>query len=361
MLACHLQPNTESSIVTDSGIFMNPPKNTRNGRCVAPRVGVVITNYNNASYVEDAIGSAFRQTIHNLQVIVVDDHSTDNSNDIIRTSLAKLNDSRFQYVRLTENGGQAAAIRKGLALLDTPFVCFLDSDDYWYDDFINRHLSVHLNSDFPVGLTYCDSHIVDEHAYLLAGTAWWFDHNLGSPSPRTIQSRFIPAIDPEAGDATFYPTNEILLHLYWTPEWASNSMTGMMFRRSFVDLVLKPADADLRLYVDFYLSTLAALLTGAIAIPEALYAYRMHGDNKHSNGMVLGGTYNTSQKPWEPIRDRVLNQVLQVLQNDSALLRRVFGVHRHEQALASMRSAVGARGKYRSSKALNKLQKILSR
>lgn len=347
--------------MNDSEILMNPLRSIKNGGGIAPPVGVVITNYNNASYVEDAIRSASRQTIRNLRIIVVDDHSTDSSDDAIRKSLAKLNDSRFQYVRLTENGGQAAAIRKGLALLDTPFVCFLDSDDYWYDDFIKRHLSAHLNSDFPVGVTYCDSHIVDQHAYLLAGTAWWFDHNPASTSPRTIQSRLIPVIDSETGGTAFYPTDELLLHLYWTPEWASNSMTGLMFRRSFVDLVLKPADADLRLYVDFYLSTLAALLTGAIAIPEALYAYRMHGDNKHSNGMVFGGAYNTSQKPWEPIRDRVLNQVLQVLQNDSELFRRVFGVQRHEQALASMRSAVGVRGKYRSINALNKLKKILGR
>ena len=53
----------------------------------------------------------------------------------------------------------------------------------------------------------------------------------------------------------------------------------MMFRRAFVDLVLVPPDHDLRLYVDFYLSTFAALLTGVIAIHEALYAYRMHGRN----------------------------------------------------------------------------------
>lgn len=340
---------------------MPPLKNARTRGGIAPSVGVVITNYNNAMYVEDAIISASRQTMHNLRIVVVDDDSTDSSDDVIRKSLAKLNDTRFQYVRLNENGGQAAAIRKGLALLDAPFVCFLDSDDYWYEDFINRHLSAHLNTDFPVGLTYCDSHIVDEHACLLAATAWWFDHNPANRLPRTIQSQFIPTIDPETGDATFPRIDELLLHLYWTPEWASNSMTGMMFRRSFVDLVLKPADADLRLYVDFYLSTLAALLTGAIAIPEALYAYRMHGRNKHSNGMVFGGTYNTSLSPWEPIRDRILSQVLSVLQSDSELFCRIFGAHRHEQALASMRSAIGIRGKYRGSKALNKLRKILSR
>lgn len=64
---------------------------------------------------------------NNLHVIVVDDHSTDNSNDITRGGVwPSLTIVDFVHVRLTENGGQAAAIRKGLALLDTPFVCFLD-------------------------------------------------------------------------------------------------------------------------------------------------------------------------------------------------------------------------------------------
>ena len=64
-------------------------------------------------------------------------------------------------------------------------------------------------------------------------------------------------------------------------------MSSMMFRREFVNLVLTPPDRDLRLFVDFYLSTFASLLTGAIAVHAALYAYRMHGLNKHSNGSVL--------------------------------------------------------------------------
>ncbi len=80
-------------------------------------------------------------------------------------------------------------------------------------------------------------------------------------------------------------------------------MASMMFRRSFVDLVLVVPDSDLRLYLDYYLSTFAGLLTGSVAIHDALYAYRMHGANKHSNAAVMGGTYNSSTKDWGPIRE----------------------------------------------------------
>jgi len=142
---------------------------------LAPPVGVVIANHNNGAFVEKAIESVARQTVRDLQVVVVDDASTDRSDEVIRRCLARLGDTRFRYVKLGTNLGQAGALRRGMSELDTPFVCFLDSDDLWYDDFVARHLAVHMNADFPVALTYCDSHVIDGNDRILAGTAWWFD------------------------------------------------------------------------------------------------------------------------------------------------------------------------------------------
>jgi glycosyltransferase involved in cell wall biosynthesis len=320
----------------------------------SPEVGIVVANYNNAAYVTDAVTSVASQTIRNVRVIVVDDNSKDGSDETIRAVLSELDDRRFRYLKLDHNKGQAGAIRSGLALLDTPFVSFLDSDDYWYEDFVRRHLAAHLNSDFPVALTYCDSHIVNADAQLLAGTAWWFENDPEEPAARRIPAQFVPEIEPKSGRAEFAAGGDLILHTRWSPAWASNSMAGLMFRRAFVDLVLTPPDEELRLYVDFYLSTFAALLTGTIAIPEALYAYRMHGDNMHSNGMVFGGAYNPSEKPWQPIRDGILKQVLGVLQHQADPLRRAFGPQRHEQAMTLMRTALGDNDMDRGAKRRNR-------
>jgi len=84
--------------------------------------------------------------------------------------------ARFRYAKLDSNVGQGGAIRRGLAELDTSFVCFLDSDDLWNDDFIARHIVVHMDADFPVALTYCDSHIIDADDRILAGTAFSLRH-----------------------------------------------------------------------------------------------------------------------------------------------------------------------------------------
>jgi hypothetical protein len=115
----------------------------------------------------------------------------------------------------------------------------------------------------------------------------------------------------------------------------------MMFRRSFVDLVLVPPDENLRLYLDFYLSTFALLLTGAIGIHEALYAYRMHGQNRHSNASVLGGPYNSASKPWAPIANSVLKLIHEVLKDRAEAFLLAFGEERYEKAVTLMRGALG--------------------
>lgn len=322
---------------------------------LVPEVGIVIANHDNAAYVKSAIESAARQTVRGIRVVVVDDASTDGSDAAIRRCLSDLDDARFRYIGLNSNLGQAGAIRCGLAELSTPLVCFLDSDDVWYEAFVARHLVAHMNADFPVALTYCDSHIIDSVGRMLAGTAWWFDFVSGAPTIRAIDPSLLPTVKPETGELV-YPGNQgMTFRDQWSLEGATNSMSSMMFRRSFVDLVLTPPSDDLRLFVDFYLSTFACLLTGAIAIHEALYAYRMHGCNKHSDGSVLGGTYNSSTTQWQPKRDCILQTIHMVLQSDALAIRAAFGEYRYEQAQTLIRSALRSRQPKRTRNALGAL------
>lgn len=304
-----------------------------------PPVGVVVANYNNAAYVEQAIDSIASQTVRDVRAVVVDNCSTDDSDRVIQQKLHRLNDSRFDYIRNSSNKGQAGAIRAGLQRLKTPFVCFLDSDDYLYEDFVARHVAAHVNADFPVALTFCDSHIVDAEGKLLAGTAWWFDHKEEKTS-RPVQAVHLPAVNGAEGELFFERTGRATLHTEWTPHQASNSMASMMFRRAFVDLVLTPEDSELRLYVDYYLSTLAALLTGTISLADALYAYRMHGANHHSDAKVFGGQYNSSTKAWDPIRNRIWKIVFRTFEQESDRLRRAFGPQRVEQAQNQLSQAL---------------------
>ncbi len=310
-----------------------------------PSVGVVIANFNNQSFVESAIQSAARQTIRDIQIIVVDDASTDDSDGAIREVLSRLDDPRFRYVRLDSNLGQAGAIRRGLADLDTPFVCFLDSDDYWYPEFVAQHLAAHLNADFPVAVTFCDSHIVDAEGRMLVGTAWWFDSNDGRPACRRVDPALIPDIEPGSGALTYPARPSMTLRTEWSPDSATNTTASMMLRREFVDLVLVVPDKRLPLYVDFYLSTFAALLTGVIAVHDALYAYRMHGRNLHSTGKVFGGAYNSSTADWRAIRDDILRLIQETLHGEAGPIRRAFGDRQFALAEAALKNALDPRAR----------------
>lgn len=88
------------------------------------KVSIVITNYNYARYIGQAIESALAQTYGDVQVIVVDDGSTDSSWDEIRRYAG-----RIEAVRI-KNSGQGGATNVGLQMADGELVLMLDSDDY---------------------------------------------------------------------------------------------------------------------------------------------------------------------------------------------------------------------------------------
>lgn len=95
-----------------------------------PIVSVVIPVYNKADYLEDALRSTFSQSLQNIEVVIVDDGSVDESLDVARRHAA--DDSRV-VVLAQENAGVAAARNRGVAAARGQYVAFLDPDD-WYPD-----------------------------------------------------------------------------------------------------------------------------------------------------------------------------------------------------------------------------------
>jgi glycosyltransferase involved in cell wall biosynthesis len=97
--------------------------NVKKKRPDMPLVSILINNYNYGHYLRAAINSALEQTYPNVEIIVVDDGSTDNSREIISEFGNKI------IPVLKENGGQASAFNAGFAASKGDIICFLDSDD----------------------------------------------------------------------------------------------------------------------------------------------------------------------------------------------------------------------------------------
>lgn len=99
-----------------------------------PAFSVIVTVFNKERYVGRAIESILRQTCRDFEVIVVDDGSTDKSNEIV----ASFGDARIKYVYQENSGLPACARNKGMDLSHGRYIALLDGDDYWHEKKLER-------------------------------------------------------------------------------------------------------------------------------------------------------------------------------------------------------------------------------
>lgn len=94
-----------------------------------PKVAIIIPNYNKSAYVSECINSALAQTYENIEIIIVDDCSTDKSDAIIKKTIKK--HTNIKYYRLPKNHGVSYARNYGAKKTDAEYLVFLDSDDVY--------------------------------------------------------------------------------------------------------------------------------------------------------------------------------------------------------------------------------------
>jgi glycosyltransferase involved in cell wall biosynthesis len=99
-------------------------------------VSVVLPTFNRGHIIELSIRSVLAQTYNNIELIVIDDASTDDT----EKKIEELNDSRIKYLKLKENVGASAARNKGISLARGILVAFQDSDDIWFPKKLERQI-----------------------------------------------------------------------------------------------------------------------------------------------------------------------------------------------------------------------------
>lgn len=130
-----------------------------------PLVSVVCLCYNQARFVEEAINSVRSQTYDNIQLIVVDDASTDNSAAIIQQIVSK--HPSIEYLLLPENVGNCAAFNRGLALAKGEFIIDLAADDVFMPERIERQVEFFSTLDASYGVVFTDAIYIDERGKFL--------------------------------------------------------------------------------------------------------------------------------------------------------------------------------------------------
>ena len=214
------------------------------------RASIIIDNYNYGRFLRETIDSALAQTHPHIEVIVVDDGSTDDSRAIIASYGGRV------IPIFKENGGQASAFNAGFAASHGDVVFFLDSDDALFPSAVEN--AVALFNEAGVVKVHWPLRVVDEH---------------GKEQGRLMPPGKLPEGDFRETVLRGGPTS-----------CGSSPTSGNAWSRKFLETVL-PMPEDVAYYktcADEFLYTLAPVFGRVRALPSAQGTYRIHGRNIYS-------------------------------------------------------------------------------
>jgi glycosyltransferase involved in cell wall biosynthesis len=212
-------------------------------RRVTPLVSIVLNSYNYERYVETAIDSALAQRYPEVEVIVVDDGSTDGSWEKIASY-----DDRARTIR-KRNGGQASTVNAGYDASTGEIVIFLDSDDFLHPDAADAVVAAWVEDCCKVQYRLS---IVDEHG---ERTGAFPAANVTLPS-----GDLVPVIAANGGYV--WPVT-----------------TGNAYNRAVLEQLMPIPEVEFRGTPDGYLNPLVPFFGPVISLQRELGAYRMHGSN----------------------------------------------------------------------------------
>jgi glycosyltransferase involved in cell wall biosynthesis len=127
------------------------------------KISVVIPTYKRANIIRRAIDSVLKQTFQDFEIIVVDDCSNDNTEQVVKA----IQDRRIIYIKHTTNKGGCAARNTGIKAAGGEYIAFLDSDDEWLPKKLERQYARFQELDTNVGVVYCGMHQIDDKGALL--------------------------------------------------------------------------------------------------------------------------------------------------------------------------------------------------
>ena len=221
-------------------------------------ISVIISNYNYGRYLDGAIQSVLEQTYKNIEIIVVDDGSTDDSHDVIKKFEGKISPIYQNHK------GQCSALNAGFYLSRGDIIIFLDSDDSLLANAVERFVPTFIGNK---GITKCQGYM-----------------NAIDAQGRSLGKR-VPSQLTQSG---IYK-NEVF---NYGPMAINNAWTsGNAWSRLFLEQVMPmPEDSENSVFPDGALNPLAALFGPIVTLEEPVADYRIHGLNHGP----IGNEFNVS-------------------------------------------------------------------
>lgn len=134
-----------------------------------PLISVVLPAYNAEKYIQKSIDSILAQTYNQIELIVINDGSTDTTENIIRA----YDDYRIRYIKNTKNIGLIKSLNKGIEEARGKYIARMDSDDICFPTRFEEQIKV-LEADQEIGVVSCKSVLIDEEDRILHGSRTMF-------------------------------------------------------------------------------------------------------------------------------------------------------------------------------------------
>ena len=125
-------------------------------------MSIITPSYNTGRYIRETIQSVINQTYCCWEMIIVDDCSIDDTDKVV----SSFQDPRIKYIKNTENCGAAVSRNKAIREAKGVYIAFLDSDDLWTPDKLEKQIRFMKDNNYAFSWTYSD--YIDEHSNPLA-------------------------------------------------------------------------------------------------------------------------------------------------------------------------------------------------
>jgi glycosyltransferase involved in cell wall biosynthesis len=228
----------------------------------AAKVSVIIPNYNHADYLPARIDSVLQQTHQNLEVILMDDCSSDNSREIITRYAAQ--DARIRVVLNEQNSGSTfKQWNKGIALARGEYIWIAESDDVADSTFLEKFMVI-LDANPSVGLAYCQSWRIDGDG-----------QKFGTWAPVTAE------LDATLWESNFVLPGSELVRRFMIHSNIIPNASAVVMRVSALAAV-GPAPEDMRIAGDWVFWVRYMMTTNLAFIAEPLNYFRFHPHNVRS-------------------------------------------------------------------------------
>lgn len=245
-----------------------------------PLVTFIVTSYNYEKYIIKTLESIKAQTYENIEIVVVDDKSSDNSIEIIKKFIGENKQLNIKLIEHEYNFGQLKAFQTGLANANGQFVSFIDSDDVITKDYAKAHIRVHLAS----SAAFTSSQIIEIGENDEIHTMYSASSPQKEKSYQAKDLNELLNINIENVDYKMLDTESAPFGGWW---WSPSS--SAMFRKSSIEILLSyPSPQDWRICPDKFLFNLANLIGGSAIIYAPLVGYRRHNMNAGHSTYVCG-------------------------------------------------------------------------